>query len=134
MNANVETNHCCWGCYLGLCGETKYKQEDIEAIMDDYGGNIILVDNDSNSQETIEFTECNNHTFRIGYRTVTMASNDKSILLVLVFNYDNSRRKLISGQLIKNGNVFRVMEFDVYQNNNPSDNMITSGICIYTNI
>lgn len=119
---------------LGVVRGKKYKQEDIEAIMDDYGGNVVLVDNDSNSQEKIEFTDCNNHTFGIGYRTITMASNDKSILLVLVFNYDNSRRKLISGQLIKNGNVFRVMEFDVYQNNNPSDDMIASGICIYTNI
>jgi hypothetical protein len=119
-----------------MCGEKKYEQEDIEAIMDDYGGNVILVHNDSNSQEKIEFTECNNHTFSIGYRTVTMVSNDKSksILLVLVFNLDNSPRKLISGQLIKNGNIFRVMEFDVYQNINPSDDTIASGICIYTTI
>jgi hypothetical protein len=129
MDNNVETTQCCGG--FGFCWETEYDQKDIESIMDDYGGIVILIDDDTKSQEIIAFSECSNKAHGMGYYTVTMVSDDSSCLLVLVFKQDNSGRKLISGQLIKNVKVFKVAKYNIYPGIDHIDQHVAFARCVY---
>ena len=104
---NDETTQCLWG----FCWEKKYNQQEIEYLMDDYGGKVVLINAETNSEKTITFSNCSYDT-KISHRKVTMVSDDFSVLLVLIFKRSESGRKLVTGNLIKNKNTYQITKYD----------------------
>jgi hypothetical protein len=124
---NDETTQCCWG----FSWEKKYNQQEIEYIMDDYGGNVILINSETNSEKRITFSNCNYDT-NIEHHRVTMVSDDYSTLLVLIFKRSASGRKLVTGNLIKNKNTFQIIKYDVFPTiEGDGDDNIAFAKCFY---
>jgi len=127
MTDSVEStqyDYNCLGLCIGFCSKPDYDQGEIEYIMDDYGGKIILINSENGKHQSVLFSKCNKHTLSIGFYSVTMVSVDGFISLVLVFN---KRRELINGNLIKNGSVFSITEYNVLQS--PDEDIYAR--CVY---
>jgi hypothetical protein len=126
MSANIETTPCCWG----LFAENQYDQFEIEYLMDDYGGDVILVEEEKvGNSSTVSFPSSKRCTLVGGHYSVTMISKDSLISLLMVFKDTNQGRQLISGQMIKYGKVFPIINYEVSQYKD--DDKIAYGTCVY---
>ena len=123
-----------WGFCIDFCPKIKYNQKEIESIIDDYGGRIVLIDSNTGKQKSVLFTKTNNHSLSIGFHTVSMVSNDLFISLVLVFRCIENRRELVNGQLIKYGKIYSVLEYNVYSSldeDSLDEDDFAYGKCVY---
>jgi len=106
------TSFCC-----GIFSEYKYDQAGLEYIMDDYGGDVILIDkNDNNNAECVEFPSSKRNSLVAGCYSVTMVSKNSDISLLMTFKNTNKGRILISGQMIKDRQLFTICEYNVLEN------------------
>ena len=128
MSANLESILSFWG----FCSTKEYDQDGIEYLMDDYGGDVVLVEQGKvDKPSTVSFPSSKRCTLVGGHYSVTMISKDSLISLLMVFKDTNQGRELISGQMIKYGHVFPIIKYDVSQYKDNDNDKIAYGTCVY---
>ena len=104
----------------------EYTTKDIEYMHDDYGSEVILnqIDNDGNiiKSEQILFSPINRKNHNMGFISVILESDNKSVGIVIIFK-DNktSNREFIKGNIIINNNLYEMISYKITKDNNSNE-------------